>query len=80
MSMTPTKRALKLLNDADDQHLGDLESFAELFTRLAERREDTFTSKELVALAFALERHAEGVALAIRSAVETLRLGTDPHN
>jgi hypothetical protein len=78
--------ALSVLNDADDQHLGDLESFAELLAHLVERPDDTLTTSALAALAANIDRHAEAVAVAMRTAVEMLRpavmrgYGTDAPN
>lgn len=64
---------LTVLNDADDQHLGELESFAELLAHLVERPGDTLTTSALAALAANIDRHAEAVAVAMRTAVEMFR-------
>ncbi|MBB3900103.1 hypothetical protein [Roseococcus suduntuyensis] len=65
--------ALSILNAADDRHLGDLESFAELLAHLVEKPDDTLTTSALAATAMSIHRHADGVAEALRSAVDLLR-------
>lgn len=73
MSKAPTDHALKLLNDADDGHLAELQGFVELLAHLAQNAERPLSEGGLLFLAQRIERHTEGLVEIIREAAETLR-------